>query len=137
MAERCWTTESPIALDGIVGGSCFGPMDAAKVFPGEGLPFMVEWETGNISSSHRSMNKLALGLLRGVVSGGVLVVPSRALYPYLTDRIGNVGELEPYFGLWASVHVERGVLAVVVVEHDRLSTDVPQIPKGTSGLALG
>jgi hypothetical protein len=28
--------------------------------------FALEWETGNISSSHRAVNKMVLGLLRGV-----------------------------------------------------------------------
>ena len=61
-----------------------------------------EWETGNISSSHRSLNKMCLGLLRGETVGGFLVVPSRKLYRFFTDRIGNVAELEPYFELWAA-----------------------------------
>jgi restriction endonuclease BamHI len=50
-------------------------------------PVALEWETGNISSSHRALNKMALGLLEGVLAGGNLVVPSRALYKYLTDRL--------------------------------------------------
>lgn len=102
-------------------------------YPG---PAQAEWETGNISSSHRSMNKLALGLTEGVVSGGVLIVPTQALARYLTDRIGNVRELEPYFPLWASVRVDRGYLGVIAVEHDRTSRRVRRILKGTSGRAL-
>jgi len=39
-------------------------------------PIAMEWETGNISSSHRALNKMALGLLKGVLAAGVLVVPS-------------------------------------------------------------
>src|SRR5262249_23759582 len=50
-------------------------------------PVALEWETGNISSSHRALNKMALGLLKGVLACGILVVPSRELYRYLTDRI--------------------------------------------------
>ena len=38
-------------------------------------PVALEWETGNISSSHRALNKMAVGLLRGVVACGILVVP--------------------------------------------------------------
>ncbi len=49
----------------------------------------VEWETGNISSSHRSLNRLALGLAAGVLTVGIVVLPTRALYEYLTDRVGN------------------------------------------------
>jgi hypothetical protein len=50
-------------------------------------PVAVEWETGNISSSHRALNKMALGLLKGALAAGVLIVPSRDLYKYLTDRV--------------------------------------------------
>lgn len=109
-----------------------GNMDAAYVLPGGGY-VCLEWETGNISSSHRSMNKMALGLLKGTIKAGLLVVPSRALYPYLTDRIGNVAELEPYFDLWRSTPCKEGVLEVVVIEHDATSLSVPKIPKGTDG----
>lgn len=99
-------------------------------------PYVVEWETGNISSSHRAMNKLALGLLRKELAGGTLVLPSRKLYQYLTDRIGNYTELEPYFELWQSIRVRRGLLQIMVVEHDATSLSVPKIPKGTDGRAL-
>jgi hypothetical protein len=130
-----WTIEMPFPLEGIKDGARFGAMDAAKRF-GSDPPFMVEWETGNISSSHRSMNKLALGLIEGAVSGGVLIVPTQALAQYLTDRIGNVRELEPYFPLWSSISVTRGYLGVIAVEHDRTSRKVHRIVKGTSGRAL-
>ena len=95
-----------------------------------------EWETGNISSSHRALNKLCLGLLRGETIGGVLVVPSRKLYRFLTDRIGNVAELEPYFELWAATPCQEGVLEIIVIEHDDESFNVPRIPKGTDGRNL-
>jgi Restriction endonuclease BamHI len=99
-------------------------------------PVCLEWETGNISSSHRALNKMAIGLMKGVVACGILVVPSRALYRFLTDRIGNFDELAPYLDLWRSIPCESGVLELVVIEHDATSTDVPRIPKGTSGRAL-
>ena len=95
----------------------------------------LEWETGNISSSHRALNKMALGLLRGVIKAGMLIVPSREMYQFLTDRVGNIAELEPYFDLWRSVPIKDGILDIIVVEHDALSTDVPRIPKGTDGRA--
>lgn len=82
------------------------------------------------------MNKLCLGLLRGVFLGAVLVLPSRKLYPYLTDRIGNYEELEPYFDIWRAVRIEEGFLAIFVIEHDRLDENVPKITKGTDGRAL-
>ena len=130
-----WTMEMPFPLEGIRGGARFGAMDAAKNF-GPDPPFIVEWETGNISSSHRSMNKLALGLIEGAISGGVLVVPTHDFARYLTDRIGNARELQPYFPLWSAAKVSRAYLAVLAVEYDRTSEEVPRIPKGTSGRAL-
>jgi hypothetical protein len=108
-----------------------GPLDATyKV--GRRL-FAVEWETGNISSSHRAANKMALGILKGLLIGGILILPTRDLYQYLTDRVGNLPELEPYFPLWRALDVEEGLLGVIGVEHDSASTDVPRIPKGTNG----
>lgn len=97
----------------------------------------LEWETGNISSSHRAVNKMALGMLYRILVGGVLIVPSRKLYPYLTDRIGNFPELEPYLDLWRSNSALEGVLVIIVIEQDAESLDVPRIPKGTDGRALG
>jgi len=99
-------------------------------------PVALEWETGNISSSHRALNKMALGLMKGVLAAGILVVPSRELYRYLTDRVGNMAELEPYLELWRRIPCQRGVLEIVAIEHDAISTRVPRIPKGTSGRAL-
>ncbi len=113
------------------------PGDLDAVLLTDDGPIAMEWETGNISSSHRALNKMALGLLKGILAAGVLVVPSRKLYPYLTDRIGNFAELAPYLDLWKSIPCKSGVLEIVVIEHDATSTDVPRIPKGTSGRALG
>ena len=96
----------------------------------------VEWETGNISSSHRALNKMCLGMLKGILIGGVLILPTRSMYHYLTDRVGNIAEVEPYFSLWAAIPIPKGILAVVVIEHDAVSRDVPRIPKGTDGRAL-
>jgi Restriction endonuclease BamHI len=114
--------------------------DAHYAFPGSTIaPFAVEWETGNISSSHRSINRMALGMLEGRLSGGVLIVPSRpGLYNYLTDRVGNSQELKPYYPLWQlwSQHQEFSYLAIITVEHDAESMNVPHINKGTDGRAL-
>lgn len=112
-----------------------GDFDA--VLPGPEKPIVVEWETGNVSSSHRSMNKLTMLVSCEVISAGVLVVPSRKLYAYLTDRIGNIQELTPYFALWKSVPCKSGVLEIVVIEQDAESFDVPRIPKMTAGRARG
>jgi hypothetical protein len=98
-------------------------------------PVVLEWETGNSSSSHRSMNKMTMNLMHGLIAAGVLVIPSRNMYKFLTDRIGNIQELEPYFDLWRSVPCGSGILEVAVIEHDAESFDVPRIPKGTDGRA--
>ena len=132
LKSKGWAIEGP-AKNAL--GQSLGDFDA--VLPGPQKPIVVEWETGNISSSHRSMNKLTMLVSGGVVSAGVLAVPSRKLYVYLTDRIGNIKELEPYFGLWKSVPCESGVLEIVVFEHDAESTKVKKIPKMTAGRSLG
>ena len=104
-----------------------------------GTKIAMEWETGNISSSHRSMNKLAIALGNGIVQVGVLIVPSRDLRQHLTDRIGNIGELSGYLSMWEGLKsgVTRGLLAVTVVEHDALTDDtaVPYLPAGNDGRA--
>lgn len=101
-------------------------------------PFAVEWETGNISSSHRAISRIALGMLEDRIAGGILVVPSGSLYRYLTDRVGNYRELEPYFPLWRlwEAFTSFWYLAVIAVEHDETSPSVPRISKGTDGRAL-
>lgn len=111
-----------------------GPIDATCLEKGKLL--CLEWETGNVSSSHRAINKMALGLITGEFIGGVLIIPSRAMYFYLTDRIGNFAEIEPYFPVWQALNISDGVLAVIEIEHDALSIDVPHIQKGTDGRAL-
>jgi hypothetical protein len=98
--------------------------------------FGVEWETGNISSSHRAINRLKKGMLEGALTGGILVLPSRSMYYYLTDRIGNFQELEGYFEVMADTANPVGLLAVIEIEHDGVGLDIPPIPKGTDGRAL-
>lgn len=117
----------------------FETFDAHFTFPDSELkPFAVEWETGNISSSHRAINRIGLGILEGRISGGVLVVPTWAMYPYLTDRVGNAKELRKYIPLWEEwEHVPNfGYFGIVTVEHDELDATVPLIKKGTDGRAL-
>lgn len=104
-----------------------------------GLKVAIEWETGNISSSHRSMNKLYVALSAKCIDVGVLILPSRDLYQHLTDRIGNIGELSPYLTMWRKIGplVERGLLAVAVVEQDSLTDteSFPYLPTGSDGQA--
>ena len=118
--------------------SDFGGFDFVKA-KGNGAQIAIEWETGNISSSHRSMNKLALALVNGIIDIGVLIVPSRNLYTHMTDRIGNIGELSGYLSMWESLKfgVDRGLLAITVVEHDHLTDDpaFPYLAVGNDGRA--
>ncbi len=104
-----------------------------------GTRVAIEWETGNISSSHRSMNKIAIALSGGLIEVGVLILPSRPLYEHLTDRIGNIGELSGYLSMWEGLKsvVERGLLAITVVEHDQLtdSEDIEYLAVGADGRA--
>jgi len=109
--------------------------DAVKTLA-TGNIFGLEWETGNVSSSHRSINRILLAHQRGLALGGALVLPTRRMYQYLTDRIGNVEELEPYYPVWQAYPWEDGVLAMYGVEHDDTSELVPRIEKGTDGRAL-
>lgn len=132
LRRRGWEVESlPMLATSVLGT---GDLDAVKRTAEGYVAF--EWETGNISSSHRALNKLCLGMHQLDLLAGFLVVPSNNLAPYLTDRIGNIGELRPYFPLWSSYTGARGALRIVVVEHDAIDRNVPRIPKGTDGRAL-
>lgn len=136
LVSRGWDAERPFPLQDRSLGVRLGPMDAAKTSETLGIDYCVEWETGNISSSHRAMNKLSLGLLRGAIAVGILVLPTQNLARFLTDRIGNFRELSPYFPLWESIQAPSGSLIVISVEHDGESDQVPRIPKMTDGLHL-
>lgn len=59
----------------------------------------------------------------------------------VTDRVGNIRELQPYFYFWSAFgrSLTKGLLAIVEVEQDELfkSTDMRDyIPRGTDGNAL-
>jgi hypothetical protein len=132
-----WMLEHRMALGSRISP---GPIDAVKKLQ-DGRYFAVEWETGNISSSHRAMNKMAMGVIENILAGGVLILPSRSLYKYLTDRIGNFAEIEPYFSIWERLgkydpNIFDAYIAVIEVEYDELSEDISLIPKGTDGRAL-
>jgi hypothetical protein len=131
LKRQKWKLEEPLDI-----ASRHRPGKLDAVLMTQYGPVALEWETGNISSSHRALNKMALGLLKRKLAAGILVVPSRELYQYLTDRVGNIAELEPYLDLWKSLPCKSGVLEIVVIEHDATSRKVRRIPKGTSGRAL-
>lgn len=130
--SKNWEIESRVE---IAARRSVGAIDVAKKIPGSGI-IAVEWETGNISSSHRSVNKMALGIMKNILLAGVLILPTRNMYKYLTDRVGNFEELSPYFELWQSLHVENGILAIIAIEHDGTLDDIDRIPKGTNGRAI-
>jgi hypothetical protein len=132
LKRQGWQIEGP-AKNAL--GNSLGDFDAVRTTSYG--PVVLEWETGNISSSHRSLNKMAMLLSKGIIAAGVLVVPSRDMYRYLTDRIGNISELEPYIDFWSSIPCNSGILEIAVIEHDGTSTKVPRIPKGTDGRAEG
>lgn len=123
-----WEAEQRMSL---AQGMNPGPIDVIKETP-HGL-FAVEWETGNISSSHRALNKIAVGIIQGQIVGGILILPIKNLARYLTDRIGNYEEIEPYFPLYQNLSIGEGVIGVIGIEHDGEDTSVPVIPKGKDG----
>lgn len=131
LKQQGWNLETPVDIATVKRP---GPMDATLQV-GNRL-FCVEWETGNISSSHRALNKMALGILKKILIGGFLIVPTREMYNYLTDRVGNFPELEPYFTLYRAIQIDEGFLGIIAIEHDAVSKNVPRIKKGTDGRAL-
>ncbi len=131
LRDRGWITECLPSIGSSILKT--GDLDALKTTDDGFIAF--EWETGNISSSHRALNKLFLAMQETNTLGSFLVVPSDKLKVYLTDRIGNIGELRPYFSLWRKLTGITGALRIIVVEHDNESFNVPKIPKGTDGRA--
>lgn len=114
-----------------------GPVDIVKTIE-DGSLFLAEWETGNISSSHRSINRMLTAVTERLAIGGAIVVTrTETLYPYLTDRIGNDRELRPYFRLWARYPMDSpSILAMYVVDYDGVDENVEPITKMTDGWAL-
>ncbi|MFN8161365.1 MAG: hypothetical protein U0R52_10035 [Solirubrobacterales bacterium] len=134
LERRKWVTESlPPMPEGEL--LTTGDLDALLTVRGRRVGF--EWETGNVSSSHRAISKLLDAICRETISGGILAVPVRAMQRYLTDRVGNFEELQPYFRFWSRYPVPNGVLRIYGVSHDTLDKKVPHLPKGNSGRALG
>jgi hypothetical protein len=127
VATGQWRTEVPFPTSEIRSP---GRLDALIVI--DGRTVAVEWETAHVTSSHRAVNKMALGILKGHVTAGILVISCRLLAKWLTDRVGNMEELEPYFELWplyCPPNRSEAALYIVVVEHDGEDEMVPLIPK--------
>lgn len=138
LSKRGWVTETlpplPVGSEG-TDVLTTGDLDALLRKADRYVGF--EWETGNVASSHRAINKLLDGITRGTLHGGILVVPIRETARYLTERIGNFEEIAPYFEFWQRYPVPSGALRVYGVGHDALDPTIPHIPKTTAGRALG
>jgi hypothetical protein len=130
LASRGWSTEERWPIPDL---NLPGRMDGAYRTAYGLVAF--EWETGNVASSHRSLNKMCLGLTLGSIAGGILALSTRSLGKYLTDRIGTFEEIEAYLPLWQATPCETGVLEIIAVEHDKVSSKVPLIPKALVGRA--
>jgi hypothetical protein len=130
LKSKEWKIEETVKLVDELGA---GPIDA--ILETEVGRIAVEWETGNISSSHRALNKMAVAIIQGNIIGGFLIIPIRRLAKFLTDRIGNYEEIEPYFPLYQNLSIKKGVLGIIGVDCDEMSDDTPLIPKGKDGNA--
>ncbi len=111
-----------------------GPIDVYKEFA-DNSPLALkrvglEFETGNISSAHRSLNKLLLGQNRKELDLSVIMMPVKALAYYLTDRVTNYEELEPYFE-----NVKRAAFIFIGFDADAYDPSAPIIPKGPDGMS--
>ena len=125
-----WYREKPLEVLEEKGKG--GPIDVYKEFPVPGGKFCVglEFETGNISSAHRSMNKLLLALRAGELQMGVLMMPMHELSYYLTDRVSNYEELEPYFSL-----VSGYPFVFIGFDAEGYGPGYPLLPKGSDGMS--
>ena len=106
-----------------------GPIDVYKIFE-SGERIGAEFETGNIGSGHRAMNKLFLGLKKNELDLAMIFMPVKKLAYYLTDRITNYEELEPYFD-----NYEEQPFIFIGFDASYYSADVPSIPKGKDGMS--
>lgn len=108
-----------------------GPIDVYKEFGDPRNPFNVglEFETGNISSAHRSMNKLCMGIKHGDLQMAFLIMPIKRLAYYLTDRVSNYEELAPYFSLL------EYPLVIFGFDADHYDPNAPLLAKGRDGMS--
>lgn len=130
LEKKSWVAEMKMSL---ALGMNPGPIDAIKK-TSAGI-FAVEWETGNISSSHRALNKIGVGILQKEIIGGILILPTRKFSKFLTDRVGNYEEIAPYFTLYQNINIIEGIIGVIAIEYDDIDLSAPLIPKGKDGNA--
>lgn len=126
--EYNWFREKPLSVLSKKGG----PIDVYKEFKNGKSCFKVaiEFETGNISSAHRSMNKMHLGIINKEIDLAVLMMPMHQLSYYLTDRVSNYEELAPYFPL-----INKTAFIIIGFDVETYSADVPCLKKGKDGMS--
>ena len=126
-----WSKEHSMSIDGMK-RKC---LDGYKVYGKTRVG--LEWETGNISSSFRAIMKLVMGLHCDEIDVAIHILPSRAMYRFLTDRVGNIEELRPYFPGFRLIDVKRPnkTFIFVVVEHDSTSDKTVLVKKGLDGMS--
>lgn len=128
--ENGWSREHGMNLEGMRAK----PLDSFKQFENARVGF--EWETGNISSTFRALMKIFKGLIEEQLDIGVLVLPNREFYQYLTDRVGNMRELKPYLSVYQRIQVPKNKRVIILaVQYDGLDENASAIPKGTDGRA--
>ncbi len=131
LESQGWLSEHCMDLEGMRAK----PLDAYKKTGKTRIGF--EWETGNISSSFRALMKLYKAIIENQIDLGIHVLPSRAFYEYLTDRVGNIREMEPYLDIYKRIQIpEKSCIMIIVVEHDKLDPKAPPIPKGLDGMSI-
>lgn len=123
-----WFREKPLDSFSKKGG----PIDVYKEFQNNKALLRVglEFETGNISSAHRSMNKLAIGIANDNIDFAVLIMPVSALSYYLTDRVSNYEELQPYYSL-----VNDYPFVFLGFDAESYSDTYPVLQKGRDGMS--
>lgn len=126
--EYDWYREKPLSSLSKKGG----PIDVYKEFSDTNsiLRVGLEFETGNISSAHRSMNKLTLGLINNDIDFAILMMPIHNLSYYLTDRVSNYEELQPYYSL-----VDQYPFVFLGFDAEYYGNDYPILPKGKDGMS--
>ncbi|BAL00231.1 type-2 restriction enzyme BamHI [Oscillibacter valericigenes Sjm18-20] len=129
--DHLWYREKPLSYfhDDAQKG---GPIDVYKEFrtPSGFFRAGLEFETGNISSAHRSMNKLCVGILKGEIDLAMLMMPIKQMSYYLTDRVSNYEELEPYFIL-----LDNYPFVVFGFDAEQYRNQAPFLPKGKDGMS--
>lgn len=124
--EYGWFREKPLPY--LLEVKKGGPIDVYKEFGA--FKVGLEFETGNISSAHRAVNKLRIGIKHHDLDMGVLILPIFNLSYYLTDRVSNYEELEPYYDL-----LDNDPFIVIGFDADEYNPNAPILPKGRDGMS--